>query len=575
MTSQSFGEQQGQSQVRPLGIVVGGSLSGGVDVKLDAGASVEELQAGAFVTIQGAQHRFFGMISDISLGATDARLRTAPPDVSDPFIARVLSGTAAFGAFKVKPRLLLPAVAGDAGEIAPARTVPPHFARAFRASEADVATVFGSEDGSHFWVGSPLDMETRVCLDMETFVQRSNGVFGKSGTGKSFLTRLLLAGILQKTNAVSLIFDMHNDHGWEGRDPERGRTPKGLKQLFPSRVAIFTLDPASSRSRRVPLDGEVRIPYRDVEPEDIELLASTLRITPLGVQAAYRLPRFLGPDWLQKFLSLEEDESWGDSNGATETAAGGENGGAPSAQQRLTELAERMNEAPSTIMALHRRLERLSRTPYLVPQAPEDPLKRMMECLERGVHVVLEFGAHRSLADYVLVANLLTRRIHQRYVRDVERAMGGGGAEPRPLVICIEEAHAFLDPALASQTIFGAIAREMRKYNVTLLVIDQRPSGIDSNVMSQIGTRVVYPLDDDRDISAVLSGAAESSELRGVLAGLESRQQALLFGHALPIPVVVRVREYGSDDSYRELTGVGTGQGAGDGDEEDDLFGPV
>ena len=86
---------------------------------------------------------------------------------------------------------------------------------------------------THFWVGSPLDMETRVCLDMETFVQRSNGVFGKSGTGKSFLTRLLLAGILQKTNAVSLIFDMHNDHGWEGRDPERGRTPKGLKQLFP------------------------------------------------------------------------------------------------------------------------------------------------------------------------------------------------------------------------------------------------------------------------------------------------------------------------------------------------------
>ena len=153
--------------------------------------------------------------------------------------------------------------------------------------------------------------------------------------------------------------------------------------------------------------------------------------------------------------------------------------------------------------------------------------------------------------------------------------MGGEGAEPRPLVICIEEAHAFLDPAMASQTIFGAIAREMRKYNVTLLVIDQRPSGIDSNVMSQIGTRVVYPLDDDRDISAVLSGAAESSELRGVLAGLESRQQALLFGHALPIPVVVRVREYGSDASYRELTDVGTSRGTQDDDEEDDLFGPV
>ena len=455
--------------------------------------------------------------------------------------------------------------------------MPPHFARAFRASDADVATVFGSEDGSHFWVGSPLDMETRVCLDMETFVQRSNGVFGKSGTGKSFLTRLLLAGILQKTNAVSLIFDMHNDHGWEGRDPERGRTPKGLKQLFPSRVAIFTLDPASSRSRRVPLRrrGAHPVPGRRAGGHR----AAGVDAANHAAGGAGRLPAAALPG---PGLAAEVPDAgggrraWGDSNGATEKAAGGENGGAPSAQQRLTELAERMNEAPSTIMALHRRLERLSRTPYLVPQAPEDPLKRMLECLERGVHVVLEFGAHRSLADYVLVANLLTRRIHQRYVRDVERAMGGRRRRARPLVICIEEAHAFLDPALASQTIFGAIAREMRKYNVTLLVIDQRPSGIDSNVMSQIGTRVVYPLDDDRDISAVLSGAAESSELRGVLAGLESRQQALLFGHALPIPVVVRVREYGSDDSYRELTGVGTGQGAGDGDdEEDDLFGPV
>jgi len=44
----------------------------------------------------------------------------------------------------------------------------------------------------------------------------------------------------------------------------------------------------------------------------------------------------------------------------------------------------------------------------------------------------------------------------------------------------IEEAHRFLDPATVRQTIFGTIAREMRKYFVTLLVVDQRPSGIDN-----------------------------------------------------------------------------------------------
>jgi DNA helicase HerA-like ATPase len=121
------------------------------------------------------------------------------------------------------------------------------------------------------------------------------------------------------------------------------------------------------------------------------------------------------------------------------------------------------------------------------------------------------------------------------------------------VVIVIEEAHKFLSPSIASQTIFGTIARELRKYNVTLMVIDQRPSVIDTEVMSQIGTRLTCLLDNERDVDAVLSGAPGGRQLRGVLARLDPKQQALIFGHALPMPVVVRTREYGSSASYQEL----------------------
>jgi len=120
-------------------------------------------------------------------------------------------------------------------------------------------------------------------------------------------------------------------------------------------------------------------------------------------------------------------------------------------------------------------------------------------------------------------------------------------------VITIEEAHKFLNPEVASQTIFGRIAREMRKYNVTLLVIDQRPSGIDDEVMSQIGTKITCLLDNERDIDSVLAGVSGKSELKSVLSRLESRQQALIFGHAVPMPVVIRTREYGSAESYKDL----------------------
>ena len=106
---------------------------------------------------------------------------------------------------------------------------------------------------------------------------------------------------------------------------------------------------------------------------------------------------------------------------------------------------------------------------------------------------------------------------------------------------------------MAGQTIFGTIAREMRKYNVTLLVVDQRPSAIDPEVLSQIGTKITCLLDDEKDLSAVLTGASGSSQLRSVLSRLESKQQALIFGHAVPMPVVLRTREYGSPESYREF----------------------
>ena len=96
----------------------------------------------------------------------------------------------------------------------------------------------------------------------------------------------------------------------------------------------------------------------------------------------------------------------------------------------------------------------------------------------------------------------------------------------------------------AKQTIFGTIAREMRKYYVSLLVVDQRPSSIDDEVLSQIGTRITALLNDEKDIQAVLTGVSGTEGLRSVLASLDSKQQALIIGHAVPMPVVIKTRDY-------------------------------
>ena len=437
-----------------------------------------------------------------------------------------------YGSLSVLPMLTLPAVLGTEETVEPAKTVPSHFSQVFQASERDVEVVFGKEDKTHFFIGNPLDMETKVCINLDELIKRSSAVFGKSGTGKTFLTRILLAGLIQSDLASSLVFDMHNEYGSTGQDRDRGRRVSGLKQIFENKVAVFTLDPENSKRRQAKYDFEVQIGYDEIEPEDIQLLQATLNLSNVAAEAAYTFEAKLGgpKKWLHAFLEMEIEDVYtlAQCNGVNLQAA----------------------------RSLHNRLTRFKRIGFMKPTAIDDSVKRMLDLLNKGKHVILEFGRYGDdLTAYMLAANLLTRRIHNRYVYMKTEAEGTTKAnEPRQLVICIEEAHRFLNPAVAHQTIFGKIARELRKYNVTLMIIDQRPSAIDSEVMSQIGTKLACQLDNDRDIDATLGGTSGSRELRSVLSKLDSKQQALIFGHAVPLPVLVRTREYGSDGSYTDLT---------------------
>ena len=120
--------------------------------------------------------------------------------------------------------------------------------------------------------------------------------------------------------------------------------------------------------------------------------------------------------------------------------------------------------------------------------------------------MVLSFGEHESDLDYLLVSNLLTRKIRNAWEQKTNEFRTHGKAEPRQLIIVVEEAHKLLNREMAAQTTFATIARELRKYYVTLLIVDQRPSQIYDEVMSQLGTRISGWLGDEDDIHAVLSG---------------------------------------------------------------------
>ena len=552
----------------PLGLVIQGSLSKGLEARLYADISVEEMRVGKFLVVKGKRSRFFCLLTDVTLGTASHRILANPPEPHNSFLQEVLAGNSTYGTIELVPMLMfipddaspspnsirteaensskttknkqlsLASFAAQTSEpiqLLPVKTIPSHFSQVFEAKEREFRMVFGWEDDPHrrnFFIGKPIDMDVPICLDLDRFVERSNGIFGKSGTGKSFLARLLLSGIIRKQAAVNLIFDMHSEYGWEAtREGRQISTVKGLRQLFPDRVQIYTLDPESTKRRGVRDAQDLFISYDQIDVEDLALVRSELNLSEASLENAIILRNEFGKGWISRLLSMSNEE--------------------------IQDFCETKMGSKSSIMALQRKLTRLDDLKYIRNTCPHNYVAHILEALDLGKHIVIEFGSQSNMLSYMLATNVISRRIHHAYVRKAERFLQtkNPGDRPNQLVITIEEAHRFLDPKTVSQTIFGIIAREMRKYFVTLLVVDQRPSGIDPEVMSQIGTRITALLNDEKDIEAIFTGVSGGQQLRSVLSKLDSKQQALLLGHAVPMPVVVETRAY-DEQFYADIGAV-------------------
>ncbi len=523
-----------------LGVVTAGSLAKGIQARIRTLTPLERIQTGQFVAVECDSIRFFGLLTDVTLGATSDSVLLDPPypeDGASSLLREVLHGVYTYGDAHIQPSLSL-----QEGEDQPrpVRSVPSHFAPVFVAEEADFEQVFGAEsigqNGQKFAVGQPLDMEIDVCLDLERFVERSNGIFGKSGTGKSVLTRLILSGLVRANTCSNLVFDMHNEYGSATRGEYANQQLKGLRDLFGSRVMVYAVrdrkpgDKSRGEQRAATVDGDIVIGMNHIDVEDILLLRNELQLNATAAESAYILQNEYRDRWMATLLKL-------DSEG-------------------IRDFCERTGANRQSIDALKRKLSAtIQRLPFVEEHHQHlRVVDEMVGALAAGRHVIVQFGGSDDLLSYMLVANIITRSLHKKYKELTEqyRRTQNPADEPRRVMITIEEAHKFLTPEVAGQTIFGTIAREMRKYYVTLLVVDQRPSSIDSEVMSQIGTRIVALINDERDIDAVFTGVSGATGLKTVLASLDSRQQALLLGHASPMPVVIRTRPF-DEAFYRAI----------------------
>ena len=115
----------------------------------------------------------------------------------------------------------------------------------------------------------------------------------------------------------------------------------------------------------------------------------------------------------------------------------------------------------------------------------------------------------------------------------------GGGYE---IALVCEEAHRYIpnDRSLGfgpTRQAIGRIAKEGRKYGVSLGVVSQRPSELDSTVLSQCSTMFAMRLPNEADKAIIRSALAESSaSIVSFLSSIADRE-AIAFGEAIPTPM--------------------------------------
>ena len=144
-------------------------------------------------------------------------------------------------------------------------------------------------------------------------------------------------------------------------------------------------------------------------------------------------------------------------------------------------------------------------------------------------------------------------------------AIWGREEKTKPVLLVCEEAHRYVPSEAHADgssvgNILGRIAKEGRKYGISLGLITQRPSDLAEGVLSQCGTIISMRLNNDRDQAFVKAAMPEGA--RGFLDSIPAlrNRECIICGEGVAIPIRVSFddleeskRPASEDPSFTEL----------------------
>lgn len=538
--------------------ITGGSLSKGLEAHILKSYSSEDIASGSLVVILGVKSKYLALISDLELkSGSDVAVSLARSEDGFSREIRLAQEIAAEG-LKSEGILgaeltLVPIAVYRNNVVEKADNIPGLMSPVVFPSPVDIESFYGRINNRALWgIGNPKSpfveksLNVFIPINIDVLVRGCFGIFGKSGTGKTFLGNLLATYIVlaNHTNALKkkvklLILDMHSEYGLMVKDQLGEEFAEGVGSAF--KHEFLRLSPDDALCREANLDA-FKLSYSLITVSDLlasgEALGFTRNFMDLLPSIASLLKNRFGDRWFKAlcgFISEREDDE----------------------VKKL--VREKYGMGPlNSLIAARARLSRLKTFEFIVwdDDISIDSASNIIgELLDGSRSVIISFGRYGDdRVAYMLIANIIARRL---WSSCIARIMSGRKLEYR-VVFFIEEAHKFLGPDVYYMTPFGNIARELRKRGVVLCIIDQRPSQIFEDARAMLWNSFVMCLTEASDIEAASKGLPFPKLFKPIIERLR-RREALIFGEAISIPSVVTVRDYKSaikeaKEIYERLT---------------------
>jgi len=206
-------------------------------------------------------------------------------------------------------------------------------------------------------------------------------------------------------------------------------------------------------------------------------------------------------------------------------------------ENRLRAIAE--NEKAKDRDTASRLLEIMERAKRMWGPIFDQQARDLVDQIRPNSINVLDVSGFTEAQAQTLVSNLL-----EDLLEDRKNAVRGYGARfGSPVMVAIEEAHVFVpsNESTYCSEVISKVAREGRKFGLSLILVSQRPSKLNADVVSQVGSFAISGLTHPADQSFVKTVTDEITDELGASLPSLNPGEMILVGSFVRAPALVKV----------------------------------